>query len=142
MRHAGVYARISSDPEGTRLGVARQVEDRRKRAEQLGWTVVDEYIDNDVSAWSGKPRPEYRRLLDDLKNRVIDAVIVWQLDRLQRHPRHLEDLITLVEDLGDVSVETVTAGLVDLATPAGRTVARILGAVDRQESDNKSLRLR
>ena len=53
---AGIYARISSDPDGTRLGVRRQIDDCEALAERLGWTVTDQYIDNDVSAWSGKKR--------------------------------------------------------------------------------------
>lgn len=142
MRQVGVYARISSDPDGTRLGVERQVADCRALTERLGWSVGDEYVDNDVSAWSGETRREYRRLLDDLKNRVITGVVVWHADRLHRHPAELEEFIALIEGIGDVAVETVTAGDLDLSTPTGRTVARILGAVARQESDNKSLRLR
>jgi hypothetical protein len=30
--------------------VKREVADCRKLAEQLGWTVAEEYVDNDVSA--------------------------------------------------------------------------------------------
>ncbi|WNV75920.1 recombinase family protein [Geodermatophilus sp. DSM 44513] len=56
MKAAAVYARISSDTEGRALGVARQVEDCRRLAEQLGWPVAQEYMDNDVSAYSSKAR--------------------------------------------------------------------------------------
>ena len=49
-----IYARISSDAEGTGLGVARQVKDCRKLAKSRGWAVADEYVDNDVSAYSVK----------------------------------------------------------------------------------------
>jgi hypothetical protein len=28
--------------------------------------VTDRYVDNDVSAYNGRVRPEYRRLLDDI----------------------------------------------------------------------------
>ncbi len=59
----GVYARISSDREGDQLGVRRQMEDCERLAEERGWVVVDLYVDDDISAWSGKRRPEYERLL-------------------------------------------------------------------------------
>mgnify|MGYP000662091434 CR=1 FL=1 len=63
MIRTAIYARISSD-DGTALGVARQVEDCRKLAAELGWQVVDEYEDNDVSAYSGKKRrPAYEAML-------------------------------------------------------------------------------
>lgn len=54
-RAAAIYARISSDVEGTGAGVQRQVEDCQRLATDLGWTVTDgEYVDNDISAYSGK----------------------------------------------------------------------------------------
>jgi site-specific DNA recombinase len=142
MVSAGVYARISSDPSDSRLGVKRQIADCQALAERLGWRVAGVYVDNDVSAWSGRARPEYRRLLDDVKNGVIDGIVVWHPDRLTRHPRELEDLIGLVEGVGDVRIETVTAGDYDLSTAAGRSVARIVGAIARKDSDDASSRLR
>jgi DNA invertase Pin-like site-specific DNA recombinase len=139
---AGIYARISSDPDGTRLGVKRQIEDCQALAERLGWTVTDTYSDNDVSAWSGKQRPEYQRMLDDIKNGVIEGILVWHPDRLHRHPRELEELIDLVESTAGVQIETVTAGDYDLSTSAGRSVARIVGAIARKDSDDTSVKVR
>ncbi|MFH1331168.1 MAG: recombinase family protein, partial [Actinomycetota bacterium] len=110
MRRAAIYARISSDPEGTRLGVERQLADCRRLAADLGWVVHDTYVDNDVSAWSGKPRPEYLRLCEDITARVVDAVVAWHTDRLHRHPRELEDFIDLIDAAGDVLIRTVMAG--------------------------------
>lgn len=142
MVQAAIYARISSDPDGTRLGVDRQVADCEALAESLGWSVFDVYVDNDISAWSGKARPEYQRLCDDIKAGVVGGLVVWHSDRLHRHPRELEDFITLIEAAGDLPIRTVREGDVDLSNPTGRTFARILGAMARQESDNKSARLR
>jgi len=139
---AGVYARISSDPDGTRLGVERQIADCETLADRLGWSVADIYVDNDISAWSGSLRPDYRRLLDDLKNGLIDGVLVWHPDRLHRHPKELEELIDLVESIGNIGIETVTAGDYDLSTSAGRSIARIVSAIARKDSDDSSTRLR
>jgi len=83
VKSAAVYARISSD-DGQALGVKRQLEDCRKLAATLGWAVGDEYVDNDLSAYSGKPRPEYQRMLTDLADGGRDAVIVYHVDRLTR----------------------------------------------------------
>jgi site-specific DNA recombinase len=57
-----IYARISSDQDGTALGVARQVQDCRGLAKSLGWVVAEEYVDNDLSAFSGKRRPGYEAI--------------------------------------------------------------------------------
>jgi site-specific DNA recombinase len=56
---AAIYARISSDTDGTRAGVDRQLADCHTLATSLGWSVAQEYVDNDISAYSGKRRPEY-----------------------------------------------------------------------------------
>jgi len=60
---AAVYVRISADPQGERAGVERQRRECEQLAERLGLTVVALFEDNDVSAYSGKPRPEFERLL-------------------------------------------------------------------------------
>jgi site-specific DNA recombinase len=136
---AAIYTRISSDG-GMALGVARQEQDCRALAAQRGWTIVDVYVDNDISASGGKPRPAYRRLLNDLTENLVDAVVVWDLDRLHRRPRELEEFLDLA-DRHKIALASV-GGDVDLATPQGRMVARIKGAVSRQEVEQISRRLR
>lgn len=138
MRRVGIYCRISQDRTGAGLGVARQEADCRALAERRGWTVIDVYSDNDVSAYSRKRRPEWERLLEDIKNGFIDAVVCWHIDRLTRSPLELEGVISLAERHG-VELATVT-GEVDLATPSGKMVARMLGAAARNEADHKAER--
>jgi site-specific DNA recombinase len=137
---AAIYARISSDPDGQAAGVTRQIEDCRAFAERRCWPVADVYTDNDTSAYSGKRRPEYERMLDDLAAGIRDAVIVYHLDRLHRRPRELEDFLDLCDRTGIRDLACVT-GEIDLGTHDGRFHARILGAVARKESDDKSRRL-
>jgi DNA invertase Pin-like site-specific DNA recombinase len=139
---AAVYARISSDPGGTRLGVERQIEDCEALAGSLGWTVAEVYVDNDVSAYSGRRRPEYERLCDDIKAGTVDGLLVWHPDRLHRSPRELEDFIDLCDAASLTDIRTVRAGDVDLATPQGRMVARLGGVIARGESDKAADRLR
>ncbi len=88
---AAIYARISSDTEGTGKGVERQIEDCRRLATEFGWPVHDEYVDNDISAYSGKRRPAYERMLDDIRDGTVDAVIVYNLDRLIRQMIQFEE---------------------------------------------------
>ena len=71
---AAVYVRISQDREGAGLGVARQEEDCRALCARKGWQVAGVYADNDVSAYSGRPRKEWTRLLADIGDGLIDAV--------------------------------------------------------------------
>ncbi len=134
-RDAIIYTRISRDREGAGLGVERQLEDCRELAEQLGWQVIAHHSDNDLSAYSGKPRPGYAALLADLEAGQAGAVIAWHGDRLHRSPVELEAYIDLCERRGVVT-QTVRAGLVDLSTPSGRMVARQLGTVARYEVEH------
>jgi site-specific DNA recombinase len=136
---AAIYTRISSD-SGSSLGVVRQEQDCRLLAAQRGWTVVGVYVDNDISAAGGKPRPSYRRLLNDISEGLLEAVIVWDLDRLHRRPVELEEFLDLA-DRYKVGLASV-GGDVDLGTPQGRMVARIKGAVARQEIEQISRRLK
>ena len=79
-----IYCRISRDREGAGLGVDRQREDCEALAKQLGIEVVAIHTDNDLSAYSGKPRPGYLQLLDDLRAGHADTVLAWHTDRLWR----------------------------------------------------------
>jgi site-specific DNA recombinase len=137
---AVIYCRISQDRTGAGLGVERQRQDCEALAERNGWDVVEVYVDNDVSAYSGKKRKDYLRMLDDLEQGTATVVITWHTDRLHRSPTELEKYIALSERRG-VATHTVQAGTVDLATPSGRMTARILGAVARQESEHKGHRV-
>ncbi|WP_323099831.1 recombinase family protein [Intrasporangium sp. YIM S08009] len=137
---AVVYVRISSDPNGKGLGVARQEKACRERAASLGWDVVAVYTDNDVSASTGKRRPAYEAMLADLETGVAQAVIVWDLDRLTRRPIEIEHFIDLA-DRKKIALASI-GGDVDLSTDNGRMFARIKGAVARAEVERKSARQR
>lgn len=141
VRSAAIYARISADVEGKSLGVQRQLEDCRKLAADRGWPVGAEYVDNDVSAFSGKPRRQYARMLADLESGTRDAVIVYNLDRLHRRPVELEEFVTLCESVGVRDVATVTADI-DLGNDDGLFMARIFAAFAAKESGRKSARVR
>src|SRR6478736_1458949 len=122
-RTAVIYVRISSDPTGQALGVARQEKECRKRAAAMGWPVAQVFTDNDVSASTGKPRPAYAQMLDALESGRANAVVVWDLDRLTRRPIEIEHFIDLA-DRRDLALASV-GGDVDLSTDNGRMFARI-----------------
>jgi DNA invertase Pin-like site-specific DNA recombinase len=138
---AGIYTRISYDPAGQRAGVERQRIDCEALCLARGWEVVTYLEDNDRSAYSGKPRRAYQQLLRAVEVGEIDAIVTWHNDRLHRSPKELEGFIDLVERTG-VRVAVVSGGDYDLTTPDGRLAARIVGAVARKESEDRSRRVR
>lgn len=132
MTRAAIYVRISSDREGGGLGVERQEADCRELAGQLGWDVVTVHTDNDISAYSGKVRPGYTALLDDLQSGHVNAVLAWHTDRLYRQATDLAPLVDLAKAKG-VKIRTVKAGELDLSTPTGVFVAELLASVAKLE---------
>ncbi|MET4003861.1 DNA invertase Pin-like site-specific DNA recombinase [Arthrobacter sp. UYCu511] len=102
-KRCAIYARISDDKRGEGLGVERQEEACRALAERNGWEVTLVEVDNSISAYSGKPRPAYMRMVEAIKRGEVDIVIAWQLDRLYRRMKDLEAYIDLVEETGDAS---------------------------------------
>ena len=136
---AAIYARISSDQDGTGLGVARQVKECQQRADANGWTVVETFIDNDVSAFSGKRRPQYERMLEAMREGRVNAVLVYHLDRLTRRPKELEEFVEICDQAGIKHLSTVQ-GDVNIGTGDGLLIARIQAAVAANESASKSRR--
>lgn len=130
---AAIYCRISFDRTGEAAGVERQEAECRELAARLGLDVGKVYVDNDISATSGKERPAFERMLNDRPA----AVITWAQDRLLRLSADLEKVITL-----NIPVHMVTQGTLDLATPAGRAVARTVAAWSTFETEQKGLRQR
>lgn len=131
MSDAVIYTRVSIDRTGQSLAVERQERECRELAEKLKLSVSRVFVDNDISATSGKRRADFEALLASKPK----AIIVWHQDRLLRKGTDLERVIDL-----NVPVYTVAAGTLDLATPAGRAVARTVAAWSQYEGEQKAVR--
>lgn len=141
MKPALIYSRISQDRAGEELGVTRQLEDARKLAEQRGWTVVAEHVDNDLSASGRGKRPGFEAVLDQLAAGTAEVVIAWSLDRLTRNRRDTVRLIEAGQEAKAV-IALVRGSDLDLSTASGRMVADLLASVSRNEIEVKSERQR
>ncbi len=136
---AAIYLRVSLDVTGEHLAVDRQREDCQRIATERGWAVTEEYLDNSISASKkNAKRPAYDRMVTDFAAGRFSALVCWDLDRLTRQPRQLEDWIDAAEESG---LLLVTAnGEADLSTDGGRLFARIKASVARAEVERKSAR--
>jgi site-specific DNA recombinase len=132
---------MSLDPTGKEAGVTRQLEESRRKAAELGLTVVHELSDNDISATTGKVRPGFQALVKLVEKGLVDTVVVWHPDRLYRVLKDLVPLMDLAQRRG-LSIVSVTAGEMDLNTPHGRMMAGILGSISTNEGEHKSERMR
>jgi site-specific DNA recombinase len=140
MVDTAVYARISEDRDGDAAGVERQVEDALALAEARGFKVTDQFIDNDVSAFSGRLRPEWERMLAEVAAGNIVNIVAWASDRLYRRTRDQLELMEAVRRAGGV-IATVKDGDIDPGSAEGRMRMTILASVSEFESSRKSERV-
>lgn len=132
-----IYARVSLDKTGEEEGVDRQLDDCLTRATELGATSTTEYVDNDISAFSGAIRPQFEKLLTHLEQGRYDVLIAAHPDRLYRR---LTDLGRVIEAAQNVKIVTIAAGDIDLSSASGRLNANILASVAQAESERHAER--
>ena len=135
----GIYLRISEDRDGEQTATARQEEDCRKFAASQGWEVTDVYEDVDLSAYKRTvKRPEFERMLEAVREKAIDGVLAWKIDRITRRQRDFVRLDEQCEEAGGFIATVVDQ--IDTRQPTGRFVAELLVSQARMESENASIR--
>lgn len=125
---AAIYARVSTANNGQDPGM--QTRELREYCERRGWTVAGEYVDTGISGAKDR-RPELDRLMSDAHKRRFDMVAVWKFDRFARSVSHLLRALDTFRVLG-IEFVSLSESL-DTATPAGRMVFTVLGAVAELE---------
>lgn len=107
-----------------------QLRELREYCERRGWTVAGEYVDMGISGAKDR-RPELDRLMADAHRRRFDVVVVWKFDRFARSVSHL---LRALDTFRVLTIEFVSLSeSLDTATPAGRMVFTVLGAVAELE---------
>ncbi len=129
-----LYARVSTD-EQAQQGFSIDSQKERLAAYCLsqGYAGYDFYVDDGYSGTNLK-RPALQRLLDDIRVRRVDAVIVYRLDRLGRRQK---DVLHLLEDVFEpfaVTFKSVTEPF-DTGTPFGRAMIGVLAVFAQLERD-------
>ena len=113
-----IYARVSQrdmHPENQLLQLVEY-------AKRKGW----EYEIFEEKETTRKTRPVKNELMQKLRNRQYDGVIVWKLDRWARS---LRELVTDIEELVNKKIEFIVLTTpIDTTTAGGRLFIQILGA--------------
>ena len=139
----GIYARSSVAPAAgdpaVETSTARQVQDCYRHAQQHGWEVAGVYRDEGLSGFKKVHRPEFERMLEDLRDGVMGGVLCWKFDRLCRNYRDFERVWRLCEQTGARVISLHEH--FDSSTPDGEPVIRLTMSVAEIESQNTSLRL-
>jgi putative DNA-invertase from lambdoid prophage Rac len=133
MLRAGICAGVS---KYGRQNLPWQVRAMRQYAKGRGWAVAVQV--NEVGEGAGV-RKLRERILDTVRRRDIDVVLVWGLDRWARS---MTDLITTLKELNDCRVGFVSlADAIDIRTPSGRAMAGWLVVFARFEHEVSSERI-
>ena len=107
-----------------------QLRELREYCGRRGWIVAGEYVDAGISGAKDR-RPELDRLMAEAYRRRFDVVAVWKFDRFARSVSHLLRALDTFRVLG-IEFASLSESL-DTATPAGRMVFTVLGAVAELE---------
>lgn len=135
---AAIYLRISQDPREDGLAVERQESECLAIVASRGWTPGRIYKDTVSASKKNVKRPEYEQMLLDFHRGKFSALVCWDLDRLTRQPRQLEDWIEAAEDKGLILV--TANGEADLSNDNGRLFARMKASVAKAEIERKGAR--
>ena len=103
-----IYARVSTDRQENEKTVENQLMVLREYVEKNSYTIASEYIDE---GWSGDilARPELDRLRMDAKNKMWDAVLVYDPDRIARRYSYQELIMDELKELGIEIIFITTA---------------------------------
>ncbi|MEU4302174.1 MULTISPECIES: recombinase family protein [Kitasatospora] len=117
-----IYARLSRAADNS-TSIERQLEACRRLAEQRGWTIVGEYVDEGVS---GATDPEERPGMSAMLARLgeADAILSWKLDRLSRSFLAFADLMHRC-DAASIGLISATEPL-DTTSPMGRAMVQLI----------------
>src|ERR1700710_927126 len=111
-----------------------------KSQAHAGWTLIRSRYDDGGYSGGSTDRPDLQRLLDDIRARKLDVIVVYKVDRLTRS---LADFAKLVElfDAQGVSFVSVTQQF-NTTTSMGRLTLNVLLSFAQFEREVTSERIR
>ena len=91
---AGIYMRVSTEDQA-REGFS--LPEQKERLEALckfkGYEIYDYYEDRGISAKTGNYRPDFERLLNDIKSKKVNVLVALKLDRVSRSVYDWEEIM-------------------------------------------------
>jgi len=123
-----LYARTSTADQTTET----QLVALKDYCSRMEYTIKDEYCD---SGFSGKDekRPEFERLLTDIRGNKVSCVVVYKLDRIGRSLQHL---LNLFEEFKNQGVEFISVTQnINTQTPEGKMFWQMLGVFAEYERE-------
>src|SRR4029453_14044810 len=139
---AAPYGRISREDEGNVDNTDIQIDEGQDYIDRMGWECVGVYVDDNRSAYSGRRRKDYERLIADIQANKIDVIVCTELSRLNRLLWHSINLFRMAETTSLRYIATTDGGGLDLSTPEGIQNAIKLAMEAENESRRTSQRMK
>lgn len=128
-----IYTRVSTLEQATEgYSISVQKEKLSSYANALGYEISNIYSDE---GFSGKSlsRPAIETLLKDIKQKKIDIVLIYKLDRLSRR---VIDVLNLVETFDKYNVTLYSLNEnIDLSSPFGRAALKMSATFSELERE-------
>ncbi|HEY9481198.1 MAG TPA: recombinase family protein [Candidatus Paceibacterota bacterium] len=135
-----LYARKSSEAEEKQaLSIDSQVKEMLSIAQRDGLQIVDIYRESHSAKACGQ-RPEFNKLLADIRTGKFDGILVWHPDRLSRNAGDLGALVDLLDQRKLIEIRTYSQKFTN--NPNEKFLLMILGSQAKLENDNKSVNVK
>src|SRR5213592_2172553 len=140
-----IYTRVSTehglDQEFNSLDAQHDAASAYIRSQaHAGWALIRSRYDDGGYSGGSTDRPDLQRLLDDIRARKIDVIVVYKVDRLTRSLADFAKLVELFEAQG-VSFVSVTQQF-NTTTSMGRLTLNVLLSFAQFERELASERVR
>ena len=142
IKRAALYARVSTEEQAMHgVSLDAQKERLTRYAKDNGLEIVDLYVDEGISARKRYTRrPEFLRMLEDVKQKKIDVILFIELDRWFRN---IADYYEVQAILDKYRVQWIaTEEDYDTTTANGRLNLNIRLTLAQDESDRTSERIK
>jgi DNA invertase Pin-like site-specific DNA recombinase len=126
-KRAIIYARVSTREQNPEM----QLIDLREYASARKFSVVKEYVD--IASGKKDDRINYQNMLNDVRKRKTDVVLVWKFDRFARSTK---ELINALEEFNALGVDFISyKENICTDSPAGRVLFTMISAFSSFEAD-------
>lgn len=136
---AGLYIRVSTEDQA-REGFSLPEQEKRLRAmcEYKGYEIYKLYKDAGISAKTGNTRPAFEELLQDIRDKKCNTIVVLKLDRLTRSVFDLEGIMNFLEE--NNAYLNCANEEINTTNSSGKMVARLLTTVSQNEIERTNER--